>query len=141
MSALTVARAQGLFNLVGGGWPLLHLRSFERVFGPKTDVWLQRTTAGLLATTGWSLLRTGPAPESLGQARRAGIGSAVTLLAVDLVYVPLGRIRPTYLLDAAMQAGWLAAWCRYGMPRCGKHGGRPAGGNPRDGTRSAPRAR
>ncbi|MFE1196711.1 hypothetical protein [Streptomyces olivaceoviridis] len=132
MSAVTVARTQGLFHLVGGGWPLLHPRSFEWVFGPKTDVWLQRATAGLLATTGWSLLRTGPAPESLGQARRAGVGSAVTLLAVDLVYVPLGRIRPTYLLDAAMQAGWLAAWWRYGRPGCGK---------PRGDARSAPRPR
>ncbi|CAM5697345.1 MULTISPECIES: hypothetical protein [Streptomyces] len=136
MSAVAVARAQGLFHLVGGGWPLLHLRSFEWVFGPKTDVWLQRATAGLLATTGWSLLRTGPAPESLGQARRAGVGSAVTLLAVDLVYVPLGRIRPTYLLDAAMQAGWLAAWWRCGRPRCGKPGGKP-----RSSARSAPRPR
>ncbi|MFF8906185.1 hypothetical protein [Streptomyces olivaceoviridis] len=131
MSAVTVARAQGLFDLIGGGWPLLHPRSFEWVFGPETDVWLQRATAGLLATTGWSLPRTGPAPESLGQARRAGVGSAVTLPAVDLVHVPLGRIRPTYLLDAAMQAGRPAAWWRCGKP----------GGKPRSSARSAPRPR
>lgn len=29
MNPIWVARSQGLFNLVGGGWPLLHLRSFE----------------------------------------------------------------------------------------------------------------
>ncbi|WP_461087359.1 hypothetical protein [Streptomyces deserti] len=34
------------------------------------------------------------------------------MLAVDLVYVPKGRIRPTYLLDAVMQTGWIAAWLR-----------------------------
>ncbi|MET8561767.1 hypothetical protein ABZV75_14610 [Streptomyces flaveolus] len=39
----------------------------------------------------------------------------MTLLAVDLVCVPLGRVRPTYLLDAATQAGRLATWWRYGM--------------------------
>ncbi|MGW3464389.1 hypothetical protein ACWDE9_34510 [Streptomyces olivaceoviridis] len=100
MSAVTVARAQGLFPLVGGGRPLPHLRSFEWVFGPKTPV-------------------TGPAPESLGQARRAGVGSAVTLPAVGLVHVPLGRIRPTYLLDAAMQAGRPAVWWRCGKPWAG----------------------
>ncbi|MEV6739648.1 hypothetical protein AB0N14_23005 [Streptomyces sp. NPDC051104] len=114
MNPLCVARAQGLFNLVGGGWPLLHLRSFEWVFGPKTEHWLQRTTAGLLATSGWALLRTPAVPGGPAQARRTGVGTAVTLLAVDLVYVPRGRIRPTYLLDAAMQAGWLAAWWRCG---------------------------
>ncbi|WP_245790302.1 hypothetical protein [Streptomyces monashensis] len=38
----------------------------------------------------------------------------MTLLAIDLLYVPRRRIRPTYLLDAAMQAGWLTAWLRCG---------------------------
>ncbi|MGW3209247.1 hypothetical protein [Streptomyces sp. NPDC001135] len=120
MNPVLVARAQGLFNQVGGGWPLLHLRSFECVFGPKSEEWLQRTTAGLLATAGWSTLFT--PGGAVRQARRTGLGTAVTLLAVDLVYVPIGRIRPTYLLDAATQAGWLLAW-----RRCGRLGP-PAGG-------------
>ncbi|WP_225834481.1 hypothetical protein [Streptomyces sp. NK08204] len=120
MNPVLVARSQGLFNLVGGGWPLLHLRSFEGVFGPKRERWLQRTTAGLLATAGWSMLLTPATCGAVRQARRTGLGTAVTLLAVDLVYVPRGRIRPTYLLDAVMQAGWLLAWCRcgrLGLPR------------------------
>ncbi|WP_328442060.1 hypothetical protein OHA71_47105 [Streptomyces sp. NBC_00444] len=29
--------------------------------------------------------------------------------AIDLIYVPKVRIRPTYLLEAAMQTGWIAA--------------------------------
>lgn len=120
MNPVLVARAQGLFNLVGGDWPLLHLRSFECVFGPKSEEWLQRTTAGLLATAGWSMLFT---PAGAGRrARRTGLGAAGTLLAVDLVYVPIGRLRPTCLLDAAMQAGWLLAW-----RRCGRLGP-PTGG-------------
>ncbi|MGW5661644.1 hypothetical protein ACWEWG_16310 [Streptomyces sp. NPDC003758] len=121
MSPLCVARAQGLFNLVGGGRPLLHLRSFEWVFGPETEHWLQRTSAGLLATSGWALLGTPAVPGGTAQARRTGVGTAVTLPAVDLVHVPRGRIRPTCLLDAAMQAEWLAAWGRCGR-LSGHHG-------------------
>jgi hypothetical protein len=34
----------------------------------------------------------------------------MTLRAVDLVFVPRGRIRGTYLIDAAMEIGWIAAW-------------------------------
>jgi hypothetical protein len=117
MNPLLTARSQGLFNLVGGGWPLLHLQSFEWVFGPKREEWLQRTTAGLLAVSGWTLLRTSSSPDALAAARRTAVGTAVTLLAVDLVYVPRGRIRPTYLLDAAMQTGWLVAWWRCGRLR------------------------
>ncbi|MFI9248681.1 hypothetical protein [Streptomyces sp. NPDC053069] len=45
----------------------------------------------------------------------------MTLLAVDLVHVPIGRIRPTCVLDAAMQTGWLPA-----RRRCGRLG--PAAG-------------
>lgn len=103
-----VARAQGWFNVVSGAWPLLSIRSFEAVFGPKEDRWLERTVAGLLLVNGCSQLRA-PADPS---ARAIGVGTAATLLAVDLVNVSRGRIRWTYLIDAAFEAGWLAAWWR-----------------------------
>jgi hypothetical protein len=108
----TVAVAHGAFNVVGGLWPLLHLRSFEWVFGPKNDVWLQMTTGGLLVSAGVAQPAAAPDPQGPAQARRIGLGTALTLLAIDLIYVPKGRIRPTYLLDAAMQTGWIAAWLR-----------------------------
>ncbi|KDN77343.1 hypothetical protein ABZ568_18190 [Streptomyces olindensis] len=111
-SADAIALAHGAFNVVGGLWPLLHLRSFEWVFGPKTDVWLQMTTGGLLTSAGLAQLTAATDPRGPAHARRIGLGTAVTLLAVDLVYVPKGRIRPTYLLDAAMQTGWITAWLR-----------------------------
>ncbi|MER7561342.1 hypothetical protein ABTZ93_00045 [Streptomyces sp. NPDC097941] len=111
-TADTLAVTHGLFNIVGGLWPLVHLRSFEWVFGPKTDVWLQMTTGGLLVSAGVAQLAAAPGPNGPAQARSIGLGTALTLLAVDLVYVPKGRIRPTYLLDAAMQTGWIGAWLR-----------------------------
>jgi hypothetical protein len=110
--AETVAVAHGAFNVVGGLWPLVHRRSFEWVFGAKTDDWLQMTTGGLLASAGLAQLAAATDPKGATHARRVGLGTALTLLAVDLVYVPKGRIRPTYLLDAAMQTGWITAWLR-----------------------------
>jgi len=107
-----LARAQGAFNVVGGLWPLIHRRSFEAVFGAKYDRWLQYTVAGLLTGNGVVQLLADDTPSGLRGARNVGISTAVTLLAVDLVYAPSGRIRKTYLLDAAMEAGWLAAWAR-----------------------------
>lgn len=52
MNRLTVARAQDGVNSLGDLWPLLHMRSFEAVLGPKTDRWLVRTVAGLMLTNG-----------------------------------------------------------------------------------------
>ena len=109
ISRLHVARAQGAFNLVGGLWPLLSMRSFEAVYGPKTDKWLERTVAGLLVTVGISQLLSRTDSE-LDIARLLGIGTATTLGAIDAIYVPRGRISPVYLQDLACEVGWVAAW-------------------------------
>lgn len=111
-SELTLARAHGVFNVVGGLWPLLHMSSFERVFGPKTDKWLVRTVAGLLASNGLVQLRAEPSAVGMAQARRIGVGTALTLMAVDLGYAPPGRISRVYLLDAVAEGLWVAVWWR-----------------------------
>ncbi|CAL9581841.1 hypothetical protein [Streptomyces sp. enrichment culture] len=122
----TVARAQGLFNVVGGAWPLVSLRTFGRVYGPVADGWLQKTSGALLLSAGCTMLRaasrTASGEDGVRHARRTGIGTALTFLAIDLVYVPKKRIRATYLVDAAMEAAWLAAWWRAGTPRRGRTG-------------------
>ncbi|MFJ8668884.1 hypothetical protein [Streptomyces sp. NPDC093600] len=114
---VAVARAQGVFNIVGGLWPVVSLRTFERVYGAKTDKWLQRTSGALLATAGYSMLRAGSTPAGVRHARRIGVGTALTFLAIDLVYVPRRTIPATYLMDAAKEIAWLAAWWRAGA--CG----------------------
>jgi hypothetical protein len=34
---------QGAFYLSSGVWPLISMRTFERITGPKTDKWLVKT--------------------------------------------------------------------------------------------------
>ncbi|MEU8804533.1 hypothetical protein [Spirillospora sp. NPDC048819] len=111
-----LARVHGAFNVASGTWPLAGMRSFGWIFGPKQDIkrdkWLVRTVAGLLVSAAWSQLRAGSSPEGRAHARRTGLGTALTLLTIDLVYVPRGRLRWTHLLDASMEAAWIAAWLR-----------------------------
>jgi hypothetical protein len=106
-----VALAQGVFNLVGGLWPLLSIRTFEAVYGPKTDRWLEYTVSGLLVSIGLNQV-TATDPSQLAQARRLGQAAALTLLVIDGVYVPRRTIRVTYLQDAACEVFWLLAWRR-----------------------------
>ncbi|MEV6181822.1 hypothetical protein [Streptomyces sp. NPDC052015] len=73
---------------------------------------MQMTTGGLLASAGVAQLAAAGDAQGPAHARRIGLGTSLTLLVVDLVYVSKGRIRPTYLLDAAMQTGWITAWLR-----------------------------
>jgi hypothetical protein len=116
MDGVGLARAHGVANLAGGLWPLLHIRSFEMVFGPKTDRWLVKTVAGLLIVNGITQLATSSSAGSMRQARRLGVGTAAVLAAVDLIYVPAGRISKTYLVDAAVEVAWIMAWYQADMP-------------------------
>ncbi|PVG83277.1 hypothetical protein DDE18_08245 [Nocardioides gansuensis] len=114
MDRQRLSRAHGAFNVIGGLWPLASIRSFEAVFGPKADRWLEYTVACLLISNGAAQLL---ADQDDATARRVGVGTAASLLVIDLVFVPRGRIRWTYLLDAAMEVGWLAAWARQARVR------------------------
>lgn len=112
MDGVVLGRAHGVANLLGGLWPLLHISSFEMVFGSKTDRWLVKTVAGLLMVNGITQLTTSSTASGVRQARRLGVGTAAVLAAIDLIYVPAGRISKMYLVDAAIEVGWIVAWCR-----------------------------
>ena len=116
MDGVVLARAHGVMNVVGGLWPLVHIGSFEAVFGPKADRWLVKTVAGLLIVNGLAQLATSPSADGLRQARRLSVGTAAVLAAIDLVYVPSGRISKMYLLDAALEVAWVVAWFRAEPP-------------------------
>jgi hypothetical protein len=116
MDGVMLGRAHGVANLAGGLWPLLHIKSFEMVFGPKTDRWLVKTVAGLLMVNGLTQLTTSSTAGGVYQARRLGVGTAAVLAAIDLVYVPAQRISKMYLVDAALEVGWILAWCRVDKP-------------------------
>jgi hypothetical protein len=107
----TLARAQGGFNVIAGAWPLLSVRTFEAIFGPKADRWLEYTVAGLLLVNGVEQLLSSHRDDH-ATARGLGMGTAATLAAVDAVYVPTGRIPRTYAIDAAFEVAWMLLWIR-----------------------------
>lgn len=109
---LALAKTHGLFNVVGGAWPIVSLRSFEWVFGKKHEVYLEMTIGGLMISGGLSQIQSHASAEGVDHARRLGLATATTLLAIDLIYVGRGVLRKTYLLDALFEIGWIAAWLR-----------------------------
>lgn len=123
MDPATLARTHGLFNVVSGLWPLVHMPSFERVSGPKTDRWLVRTVAALLVVNGATQVGAASSPAALTTARRLGVGTALALAAIDLTYAPRGRISRVYLLDAAVELGWVLAWAATSGRGAGKREG------------------
>ena len=102
-----VARVQGAYFVSSGLWPIVSPRSFQRVTGPKSDMWLAQTVGGLVAVIGAVLVR----PTKDRRSRRLlGIGSAAALGVADLVFVLTGRVRPVYLVDAFVEAGLVVSY-------------------------------
>lgn len=100
---------QAAYYLASGAWPLLAYRSFERVTGRKREPWLVKMVAMITMVIG-GVLATDPAGATR-QARLLGVGSAAAYAMVDLWYAGIrSRIRAVYLLDAAAEAGFVAAW-------------------------------
>jgi hypothetical protein len=104
-----VLLAQGGYYVVTGMAPFVSRRAFESLTGPKAEWWLVQTVGGLATAIGAALVtaavRRSASPESVALAA----GSAVTFAAIDVVYVLRGRIAPTYLIDAGVNVGLLAA--------------------------------
>lgn len=111
-SAGDLARAQGLFNVIGGAWPIVSLRSFEFVYGKKRDIFLQKTVGALLLSIGCVQLVHSENSEAEAVVKSLGLATAMSLLAIDLIYIPRGEMRKTYIQDALCEMGWIAAWTR-----------------------------
>jgi hypothetical protein len=101
------ASGQAAAYVITGLWPIVDLRSFERVTGPKRDDWLVRTVGGLAVAFGGGLAWRSHDPAS---ARPFGVASAAAFLAADVIGIASGRLPRIYLLDAAGEAVVLAGW-------------------------------
>jgi hypothetical protein len=108
--AFGVALVQGGFYAVTGVWALVDLDSFMAVTGPKTDLWLVKTVGALVTVIGGVLLTAGWRRRVTLDVLLLGIGSALSLAAIDVVYASAGRISRIYLLDAAAEVGLAIAW-------------------------------
>lgn len=105
-----VALVQGAFWFVTGVWPLVHMASFLAVTGPKHDLWLVRAMGTLIGVVGATLLLAGWRRRVTPEIALLGVGGALGLTAIDLVYALSGVIWKTYLLDAVAELILVACW-------------------------------
>jgi hypothetical protein len=55
----SVALIQGTYFFMTGVWPLVSIDTFQRVTGPKVDLWLVNTVGVLVAVIGAALILAG----------------------------------------------------------------------------------
>ncbi len=109
-TAIVVALAQGVFYVLAGMWAVVDLDSFMAVTGPKMDHWLVKTVGVLVTVIGAVLLSAARSRRVTREIVLLGVGSALSLAAIDVFYASTGRISSIYLLDAVVEVGVAVAW-------------------------------
>lgn len=51
-----IAVLQGAYFVLTGVWPLISIDTFQKITGPKTDLWLVKTVGSLIAAVGLVIL-------------------------------------------------------------------------------------
>src|SRR5215217_901735 len=105
-----VALGQSVFYVLTGIWPLVSISTFQKVTGPKADLWLVKTVGVLVTVIGAVIGMAGVHRHVSPEIPLLAAGSAASLAAIDVIYVSKKRIRPVYLLDAAAEVGLIVMW-------------------------------
>jgi hypothetical protein len=105
-----VAFTQGVFYLLAGIWPLIHITSFVAVTGPKTDLWLVKTVGVLVTIIGMVVLSALRSHRITGEIVLLAVASALGLAGIDIVYTLSGTISLIYLADAVLEIGLAIGW-------------------------------
>lgn len=101
---------QAIYYVVTGLWAIVSIGTFQKVTGPKVDIWLVKTVGVLIIAIGGVLGLAGKRGEPVPEVPALAVGSAAGLTAIDVIYVAKGRIRPVYLLDAVAELWLIGAW-------------------------------
>jgi hypothetical protein len=106
----TVVVAQAAYIFITGIWPLIDINSFMAVTGKKTDIWLVKTVGALLL----------PVASCLGMYRYfhsdkrpaivLGGAIAIAFISIDFYYALTDVISDIYLVDGAVEIGFLLVW-------------------------------
>lgn len=105
--------AHSIYYLITAIWALVSIRTFQKVTGPKTDIWLVKTVSVMIGAVGIVLAYAGKRREPVPEVPLLAIGSAVGLTAIDVFYVARKRISPIYLLDAVGEVGLIGLWAAW----------------------------
>ena len=95
---------QGGYYLLTGLWPILHIRSFNAVTGPKVDLWLVKMVALLTISIGISILA---AYREGYHSRLLNALAALSYFTIDTYYALSNRIPDIFLADALVELFFL----------------------------------
>ena len=94
---------QGVYYLVTGIWPVLHMPSFLFVTGPKAEVWLVEMVGLLAAAIGLAVLVAVKRRSMPVEVVVVAVAAGAAFFYIDVRYYVSGRLTWVYLADSAVQ--------------------------------------
>ncbi|MDX5346958.1 MAG: hypothetical protein LPJ89_07975 [Hymenobacteraceae bacterium] len=105
-----VAKVFGIYWLVTGIWPFVHMPSFIFVTGPKHDLWLVYTVSILIFAIGFVVLVAGLKKAVTAEIKLLAIISAAGLTGIDVYFSSTNEIADIYRYDAAVELLIICWW-------------------------------
>lgn len=100
----TVFSIAGIYYLITAIWPLVSIRTFEKVSGPKIDKWLVYTVSLLLLGPSLLYLYSGFSDSEVHNSIIfLALINAIALTFIDVYFSFKKVIWKTYLIDAVLQ--------------------------------------
>ena len=99
----TVLIIQSFYFALFSLWPLIHIKSFERVSGQKKEDWLVYTVSLLLIADAMTMGVALIADDLNLTVRVLALSSAAALIIIDVVFVYKGTLKKIYLADAFIE--------------------------------------
>jgi hypothetical protein len=106
---------QGVYYVVTGIWPVISIRTFEAVTGPKTDHWLVQTLGLLITAVGSVLIVAALRRRLMLEIGLLACGSAAALGGAGSYFALREQIRPIYLVDGFVELVIIALWVAAGL--------------------------
>ncbi|MGC5745694.1 hypothetical protein [Chryseobacterium sp. NFX27] len=104
---------QGLYFIITGIWPLVHIESFLYVTGPKTDIWLVKTVGLLILPYSILCFYAACIPKRRPVIALVNMMCCFGLAGVDLYYYLRNVISWVYLIDFALETAFFIYWIFY----------------------------
>jgi hypothetical protein len=109
----TIAFFQGFYFFVTGIWPILDIKTFMLVTGPKTDIWLVKMVGALTVAISFLLFAVAKKMRVTIESLILILGSSLAYLTIDVVYTLNRTIRYIYLADAALEVIFILIWVNW----------------------------
>ena len=101
---------QGIYFLLTGVWALVSIDTFQKVTGPKIDLWLVKTVGVIVTVIGAVLISAGLRGNVTFEIFLLAVGNAIALAGIDVYYSLKGVISKIYLADAVIELILIILW-------------------------------